>query len=269
MSMNEISEFKGEYHWLSNMTSIQQFVIDGIAYNTVENFYQGQKTESKGQRITIARMNPYESKQYGGRVEIRKDWDSIKQHVMLQGLKRKFEQKKFLNLLVNTGTMYISEGNFHGDTYWGVCKKTGRGRNILGKLLIAIRTQFFEQMEQREYTINKYPSIKKVLDLLNYGHFDPIMVTYLQNEYIELFIKQFGEDVTVKINTLLETTDKKDILEYSPNLNSITVGEVEYNNTISKAKQLIELFDRFKQVSKIELPEGQYVIDIDTIRIEA
>jgi predicted NAD-dependent protein-ADP-ribosyltransferase YbiA (DUF1768 family) len=41
-------------------------------------------------------------------------------------------------MLVSTDDRELIEGNTWGDTYWGVCG--GRGKNMLGKLLMEVRT---------------------------------------------------------------------------------------------------------------------------------
>ena len=58
--MDKIDKFKGEYSWLSNMASCKPFIVKGITYNSVENWYQASKTHNVGIKDKISKMNPYE-----------------------------------------------------------------------------------------------------------------------------------------------------------------------------------------------------------------
>lgn len=58
---------------------------------------------------------------------------------MKELLIKKFNQEPFRQKLIDTGDVYIQEGNNWNDIYWGVCIKTNKGENILGKLIMEIR----------------------------------------------------------------------------------------------------------------------------------
>ena len=58
---------------------------------------------------------------------------------MLTGLRKKFADPELRNLLLATGDEELIEGNYWGDTYWGVCN--GVGQNKLGKLLMQVREE--------------------------------------------------------------------------------------------------------------------------------
>jgi len=68
---------------------------------------------------------------------VRNDWDDIKAVIMAELLIQKFAKPEFWQLLKETGNKYLIEGNDWNDTYWGECN--GRGRNVLGRMLMAIR----------------------------------------------------------------------------------------------------------------------------------
>lgn len=51
----------------------------------------------------------------------------------------KFSQNPFKQLLLNTGNLYIQEGNKWGDTFWGVDLRTNVGENNLGKLIMSVQ----------------------------------------------------------------------------------------------------------------------------------
>lgn len=134
-----IDSFKGDFAWLSNMQRTAPFHYGSLSFDSVECFYVAMKTTNHLERIKISKMNPYDAKKYGRALQLRKGWDDIKLDVMKLGLKKKFSQPKFKELLLATGDQEIVEGNTWGDTYWGVCG--GVGENHLGKLLMEIRKE--------------------------------------------------------------------------------------------------------------------------------
>lgn len=135
-NMNQdITSFKGTF--LSNMTPCT-VVYQGITYSSVENFYQAMKTTDHALRLQISKMNPYESKRFAKTMEVRPDWDEVKDKVMVYGLKQKFVAgSQLAKQLLATGNVQLIEGNYWGDTYWGVCN--GKGQNKLGKMLMDVR----------------------------------------------------------------------------------------------------------------------------------
>ncbi len=132
-----ILEFQGEYRFLSNFWPA---LIDyeGITYPSVEHAYQAAKTLDQDTRLVIAATDtPGKTKRLGGGVTLRPNWDFIKRQVMKDLLLIKFRKDGPLhNWLMCTRD---EEGNYWGDTYWGVCK--GVGMNWLGKLLMEVREE--------------------------------------------------------------------------------------------------------------------------------
>ena len=63
----------------------------------------------------------------------------IKDDVMYNVVKAKFNIKYLKQMLINTGDAELIEGNSWNDTYWGVC--SGRGQNKLGKILMRVREE--------------------------------------------------------------------------------------------------------------------------------
>lgn len=134
-----INSFDGEYRFLSNFheSPIKEGVI---TYPTVEHYFQAQKTLDYEERLMIARAaTPGEAKRMGRQVTLRKDWEDVKISVMEKGLRMKFAIPELRDKLLATGEEELVEGNWWGDTCWGVCK--GVGANNLGKLLMKIREE--------------------------------------------------------------------------------------------------------------------------------
>lgn len=136
-----IEQFQGNYRWLSNMVRITPFVVDGITYISTENWYQAGKTNDVILKKKISLLTSYESKKFCRNIEIREDWDEVKDNIMYFGLWKKFNQPYFKKLLLETGDVKIQEGNMWNDKYWGVCLKTGIGQNKLGNMIMEIRTR--------------------------------------------------------------------------------------------------------------------------------
>lgn len=138
MSVPDILEFSGEYRWLSNFWT-SYLTYDGVDYCSVEHAYQASKTTKIELRWLISRASAGEAKGLGRRLKLRPDWESIKDSVMLDLLRLKFQHPHLREKLIATGNALLVEGNRWGDTYWGVCN--GVGENTLGKLLMVVREE--------------------------------------------------------------------------------------------------------------------------------
>src|SRR4051812_36102551 len=82
--------FLGEYAFLSNF-AYSPFVIEGIRFNTVEHYYQAQKTfDIDSAAAIICAKTPSEAKRLGQLCPMRDDWQQIRLDVMSQALSLKF-----------------------------------------------------------------------------------------------------------------------------------------------------------------------------------
>lgn len=133
---NTISHFTKEYRWLSNFAPCK-IILDGITYPSTENAYQAAKTLNLEERKYFETCTPSEAKKQGMKVAMREDWDSIKFAIMYYVNHQKFEKEPYKTQLLNTGNVELVEGNWWGDTYWGVCN--GVGENNLGEIIMTIR----------------------------------------------------------------------------------------------------------------------------------
>lgn len=132
-----ITRFREEYFFLSNFYPVEISMGEEI-YPTLEHAYQASKTLDENERLSIQyQPTPGKAKRASAELTVRKDWDSIKVHIMRNLLEQKFSKPSLKKMLLETGDEEIVEGNTWGDTFWGVCK--GKGKNVLGKLLMEIR----------------------------------------------------------------------------------------------------------------------------------
>jgi ribA/ribD-fused uncharacterized protein len=138
-----IDKFDDEFRFLSNFWPC--FVeLDGMWFPSVEHAYQAAKTLDKEKRrsFTDTSVSPGLAKKWGSTLSLRNDWEAIKVDVMRRLLEQKFNRPDLREKLLATGPQELVEGNYWGDTFWGVCR--GVGQNNLGKLLMAIRMNLKE-----------------------------------------------------------------------------------------------------------------------------
>jgi ribA/ribD-fused uncharacterized protein len=134
---------KTAYSEFSNF-SRHGFKLKGKYWPTVEHYFQAQKFPKNPleERIRTA-SNPGVAKKLGRSrsVRLRPDWESIKDNIMREAVMAKFSTHDELKkLLLETGDEQLIE-NAPNDSYWG-CGKTGKGRNMLGKILMETRDIF-------------------------------------------------------------------------------------------------------------------------------
>lgn len=136
----DITSFTGDNRFLSNFYPAE-VALDGVVYPSVEHAYQAAKTLDAKEREAF-HQHPLptaaEAKKLGRKLTMRPDWEDVKLAVMKGLLIQKFDHADLKEQLLQTGKVQLAEGNYWGDTFWGVDKKKG-GQNHLGKLLMEIR----------------------------------------------------------------------------------------------------------------------------------
>lgn len=148
-----IDSFKGKYSFLSNFFEAP-VEYDGFVYRNTEAAFQAQKTNNKAERQQFTTLDASTSKRLGRSVTLRSDWEKVKIQVMYEVCYAKFAQNPQLaEKLVATGDEILVEGNTWNDKFWGVCN--GEGMNHLGKILMAIRTEFgFDATKVKDDIVN-------------------------------------------------------------------------------------------------------------------
>lgn len=137
-------EYSGKwiFNWFSNLVSVP-ILVDGEDWPSVENYYQAQKTMDSYTRFGFKRMAPSQAKRAGRNLVIRPDWENIKYEVMKTALRAKFSDPMWGRRLLDTGDEILIEWNNWGDKVWGVSIKDNKGHNLLGKALMEIRDELF------------------------------------------------------------------------------------------------------------------------------
>lgn len=140
--MNDIKFYstQGEYGAFSNFARYP-IKIKSKVWPTSEHYFQAMKFEGTRYENEIRTVGgPMEAARKGRdrKLPLRKDWESIKNDIMLQALVAKFSQHKVLrDLLLSTGDSKLIE-HTENDSYWGD-GGNGKGKNMLGILLMKVR----------------------------------------------------------------------------------------------------------------------------------
>lgn len=129
-----IDSFKGKYHFLSN------FYVETNNGTSTEHRYQAMKaTNDRDANWVMLASTPGEAKKRGRNIQMSEHFEGMKDEIMLRLVRIKFSQPYLAEKLLATGDRELIEGNWWGDTYWGVCK--GVGENRLGKILMRVRDE--------------------------------------------------------------------------------------------------------------------------------
>lgn len=148
--LHRIEEFSGDYRFLSNFFPVV-VTYDGYRYPSVEHAYQAAKCKFPEERKQFQcgiflgeSISAAKAKALGKRVTIRDNWHlpRVRLDVMHSLLRQKFLERPLKTKLLKTGDAELIEGNWWGDTFWGVCH--GQGENMLGKLLMQVRKEMAE-----------------------------------------------------------------------------------------------------------------------------
>lgn len=153
--MNVINSFSNEYQFLSNFYNAE-VVHDGITYKNSEAAYQAAKTKDFRLRREFSELTASQAKLKGRHVELRGDWEQVKDNAMYEIIKDKFTRNSNLkSLLLKTNNSILIEGNWWHDNYWGDCHcekcQNKEGKNTLGIILMRVRDEIRNEAFKAEY----------------------------------------------------------------------------------------------------------------------
>lgn len=143
-----IDSFHGKHEFLSNFAQCN-LEYEGVTYISTEHAYQAAKTHDPNWKEAVRiTETPGQSRRKGRKVPIRPDWDEVKDTIMMDILRIKFNQIRFEDELIGTHPYYLIEGVSWHDNYWGICLLSGcsrceatKGLNRLGELLMELREE--------------------------------------------------------------------------------------------------------------------------------
>jgi ribA/ribD-fused uncharacterized protein len=132
----------GEHGCFSNFSRHSIF-LRGKRWRTSEHFFQAMKfqgTEHE-EKVRLCKT-PSQAADMGRsrKLPLRRDWESVKDQVMLEAVRAKFTQHDDLRAaLLATGDAVIVE-HTENDSYWGD-GGDGSGKNRLGRILMQVREE--------------------------------------------------------------------------------------------------------------------------------
>ncbi len=140
MQIIKFYRVRDQYGEFSNFAAYP-IKLKGKLWPTSEHYFQAQKfagTEHEGAIRQVA--SPMIAARMGRsrKRPLRPDWEEAKDDIMRQAVLAKFSQHAYLKaLLLGTGDAQIVE-HTKNDRYWGD-GGDGRGKNMLGKILMEVR----------------------------------------------------------------------------------------------------------------------------------
>jgi len=153
MAIKSIKFYKtqDEYGCFSNFAPFP-ISIDEKEWPTSEHYFQAQKfsgTEHE-EAIRLAKSPMIASAMGRDRSRpLRKDWEQVKDEVMLKAVREKFRQHTNLAaILLATRDAQIIEHTVN-DSYWGDGGH-GRGKNMLGQILMQVREELRQESEAEQ-----------------------------------------------------------------------------------------------------------------------
>lgn len=133
---------RGDYGFFSNFSRHPVF-LKGKRWPTSEHYFQAQKFRGTEHEEAVRRCKTPRDAADTGRsrkLPLRRDWESVKDAVMLEAVRAKFTQHDDLKAeLLATGDALLVEHTVN-DSYWGD-GGDGSGKNRLGQLLMQVRAE--------------------------------------------------------------------------------------------------------------------------------
>jgi len=122
-------------------------VVDGRRWPTSEHYFQAAKFKDQRDQDAVRKAkSPMLAARMGRdrKRKLRPDWESCKVSVMRKAVFAKFTQHPDLGaLLLSTGDAKLVE-HTENDDYWGD-GGDGRGKNMLGRILMDVRSELKER----------------------------------------------------------------------------------------------------------------------------
>ena len=131
------------YGCFSNFSK-HDIVENGVRYQTSEHYFQSKKfLDEKNQLDVINAQGPGACAKVGRDRSrpLREDWDQVKDQVMYDAIKLKFDQHpEIKKILLSTDSEDLVEDS-PIDWYWG-WGADRKGKNMLGQLLVKLRESY-------------------------------------------------------------------------------------------------------------------------------
>lgn len=139
--------FRGGNSFLSN-NHMHSFEFDGIKYKCAEAAFQAQKTNDRSVRERFAEYDGPTAQKEGAKLKPVDGWKAMEVSVMKDVLRAKFSNKNLKAKLVSTGLSRIVESGDGFSTFWGYSLDKGYGQNMIGEILMDLRKEFREEINE-------------------------------------------------------------------------------------------------------------------------
>ena len=144
---------RNEYGEFSNFAPYP-IKLKGVTWPTSELYFQAQKfAGTSHEEETRRTRKPAQAARIGRdrKRPLRRDWGRVRDNIMCDAVRAKFTQHPELKaLLLATGDATLVE-HTERDSYWGD-GGDGSGRNMLGLILMQIRTEFIRAHKPSQQT---------------------------------------------------------------------------------------------------------------------
>jgi hypothetical protein len=135
-----------KYGCFSNFSK-HGFELEGKYWLTSEHYFQAQKFVGTVYEEEIRKAkSPMDAARMGRdrNKPLRPDWEQVKDEIMKIAVLQKFQTNiEIREILISTATEEIIEETTD-DYYWG-CGSDGTGKNVLGRILMDVRTMLVNQ----------------------------------------------------------------------------------------------------------------------------
>lgn len=132
------------YGPFSNFDTKHPITLKGKVWPSTEHYFQAQKfVDTEHEEAVRLTSKPRDAAAMGRdrSLPLRPDWETVKDDVMRDAIRAKFTQHNDMKaLLLGTGTAELIEHTTN-DSYWAD-GGDGSGKNMLGKILMEIRSEF-------------------------------------------------------------------------------------------------------------------------------
>lgn len=203
MEAQVIDKFAGDYFFLSNFY-LAPVEYNGILYTCAEAAFQAQKCPERAEEFKD--LPPNEAKRLGRKVELRPDWERVKEQIMYEIVLTKFitNPELYSKLLCLPENVILIEGNNWNDDFWGKCTKDGK--NKLGQILMRVHKELRPKLRVKDflpYFINNDIIVltKDNKYLLKYNQFEGKFIgniSEVEDRFV-IYVNQQNNDRTITL----------------------------------------------------------------------